>query len=175
MEIEAESTNNKDLILNKVIPFDTHAVIDGGALLRQLFWSGAAFKEVINENRRYALSNSIRRMQTKNSQGSLRCKTWSIQPAVCSCFSWRKCKCLLLIYLMMILKTVTICSKKLFFRFLIIHNYILFPHYRNFITSKMELVMRIVQGWKPFNIVLKSYILNGTKFWSLSLGYVTMQ
>ena len=34
--------------------------------------------------------------------------------------------------------------------------------------------MRIVKDWKPFNIFLKSYILDGTKFLSLSLGYVTM-
>ena len=34
--------------------------------------------------------------------------------------------------------------------------------------------MRIIKGLKPFNIVLKSYILDGTKFLSLSLGYDTM-
>ena len=83
MEIEAESTNNEDQILKKVIPFDTHVVIDGGALLCQVFWSGTAFKEVISENRRYASSNSIWWIQTKNSQGSLTYKTWSMQPAVC--------------------------------------------------------------------------------------------
>ena len=59
MEIEAESTNNEDQILNKVISFETHAVIDGGALLRQVFWSGRAFKKVINENCRYASPNNI--------------------------------------------------------------------------------------------------------------------
>ena len=59
MEIEAESTNNEDQILKKVIPFDTHVVIGGGALLCQVFWFGTAFKEVISDNRRYASSNSI--------------------------------------------------------------------------------------------------------------------
>ena len=34
--------------------------------------------------------------------------------------------------------------------------------------------MTIVKGWKPLTIVLKSYILDMTRFLSLSLGYVTM-
>ena len=59
MEIEAESTNNEDQLLNKVIPLETHVVIDGGALLHQVFWSRAAFKEAIYENRRYASSKYI--------------------------------------------------------------------------------------------------------------------
>ena len=48
MEIEAESTNNEQKLLNKEILLETHVVIDVGALLRQVFWSGTAFKEVIN-------------------------------------------------------------------------------------------------------------------------------
>ena len=52
MELEAESTNNEDKLLNKVTPLETHVVIDGGALVSQVFWSGT----IINENRRYASS-----------------------------------------------------------------------------------------------------------------------
>ena len=37
MEIETESINNEDQLLNKVIPLETHVVIDGGALLHQVF------------------------------------------------------------------------------------------------------------------------------------------
>ena len=37
MEIEAESISNEDQLLNKVIPLETHLVIDGGALLHQVF------------------------------------------------------------------------------------------------------------------------------------------
>ena len=59
MRIEAENTNNKEQLLNKVIFLETHVVIDGGALLRQLFWSGTAYKEVTNKNCRYASANSI--------------------------------------------------------------------------------------------------------------------
>ena len=47
MEIEADSTNNEDKLLHKVIPLETHVVTDDGALLRQVFWSGTTFKEVI--------------------------------------------------------------------------------------------------------------------------------
>ena len=47
MEIGEESTNNEDKLLHKVIPLETHVVTDGGALLRQVFWSGTTFKEVI--------------------------------------------------------------------------------------------------------------------------------
>ena len=43
----------------EAVPFETHVVIDGGALRHQVFWSGTAFKEVINENRRYASPNNI--------------------------------------------------------------------------------------------------------------------
>ena len=59
MGIEAESTNNEDQLLNSVIPLETHVVIDGGVLRRQIFWSGTAFKEVINKNRKFESSNSI--------------------------------------------------------------------------------------------------------------------
>ena len=59
MEIETESTNNEDQLLNRVIPLETQVVIDGGALLHQVFWSRAEFKEVIYENRRYASSKYI--------------------------------------------------------------------------------------------------------------------
>ena len=37
MEIETESTNNEDQLLNKVVLLKTHVGTDGGALLRQLF------------------------------------------------------------------------------------------------------------------------------------------
>ena len=47
MGIEAESTNNEGHLWNKVIPLETYGVIDGGALLRQVFWPGTAFEEVI--------------------------------------------------------------------------------------------------------------------------------
>ena len=47
MEIEEESINNEDKLLHKVIPLETHVVTDDGALLRQVFWSGTTFKEVI--------------------------------------------------------------------------------------------------------------------------------
>ena len=43
MEIKEDSTNNEDQLLNKVIPLETHVVIDSGALLRQIFRSGTAF------------------------------------------------------------------------------------------------------------------------------------
>ena len=116
-EIEAESTNNEHQLLSKVVPLETHVVIDGGALLRQVFWPGTAFKEIINENCRYScifkiydLSNSIWWIEIKNSQGSLICKKWSIH----RCFSWRKCKCLQVVYPMMILKTIILCSKNYF-------------------------------------------------------------
>lgn len=48
---------------------------------------------------------------------------------------------------------------------------------RNFVTFntfKMELFMTIVNIWRPFNVVLKSYILDMSRFLSLPLGYVTM-
>ena len=56
MEIEAESTNNEDQLLNKVILLEDHVIIDGGALLHQVFWPGSTFQEVINEYRRYVSS-----------------------------------------------------------------------------------------------------------------------
>ena len=59
MGIETPNTNNQDQLLNKIIPLDTHVVTDGGALLRQVFWFGATFKEVINKDRRYASSNNM--------------------------------------------------------------------------------------------------------------------
>ena len=45
METEAESANNKNQLLNKVIPLETLVIIDDGALLRQLLWYGKAFKK----------------------------------------------------------------------------------------------------------------------------------
>ena len=48
MKIEAESTNNKDELLIKVIPLETHVVIGYAALLSQAFCSGTKFKKVIN-------------------------------------------------------------------------------------------------------------------------------
>ena len=56
MEMEAESTINEDQLLNNVKPLETHVVIDGAASLRPVFWSRTAFKEVINEYRRYSSS-----------------------------------------------------------------------------------------------------------------------
>ena len=48
--------------------------------------------------------------------------------------------------------------KKFFIRWVIIRNYFPLPDYRggsrNFVTSKMELFMTIVKGWKPLTIVL---------------------
>ena len=68
--------------------------------------------------------------------------------------------------------------KKFFFGFVINRNYFLFPDYRggsrNFVTSKTELFITRVKGWKPFDIILKSYILDMKKFLSLSLQYVTL-
>ena len=49
MEIETESTNNEDQLLNKVVLLETHAGIDGGALQRQLFWPGTVFKKGSNK------------------------------------------------------------------------------------------------------------------------------
>lgn len=45
METEAESANNKNQLLNKVIPLETLVIIDDGALLRQVLWYGKAFKK----------------------------------------------------------------------------------------------------------------------------------
>ena len=56
MEIETESTNKEDKSLNKIIPLKTHMVIDDGALLDKLFWSGSTFTEVLNEYRPYVPS-----------------------------------------------------------------------------------------------------------------------
>ena len=35
---------------------ENHVIIDGGALLHQVFWSGSTFEEVTNEYRRYVSS-----------------------------------------------------------------------------------------------------------------------
>ena len=53
MNVEVETTNNEDQLLNKIIPLEGHVVIDGGALLHQVFWSGSTFKEVINKYHRH--------------------------------------------------------------------------------------------------------------------------
>ena len=53
IEIEAESINNEDQLLIKVIPSGIHVVIDSAILLRLVFWSGTTFKEIIKEYRRY--------------------------------------------------------------------------------------------------------------------------
>ena len=42
--------------MNKVILLEAHVIIDGEALLHQIFWSGSRFKEVINEYHRYVSS-----------------------------------------------------------------------------------------------------------------------
>ena len=52
MEIEAESTNNEDQLVNKEILLEDHVIIDAGALLHQVYSSGSTFQEVINEYRR---------------------------------------------------------------------------------------------------------------------------
>ena len=49
MEIETKSTNNEDQLLNKVVLLETHVGIDGGALLRQVFWPGTVFKQGSNK------------------------------------------------------------------------------------------------------------------------------
>ena len=49
MEIEAESTNNEDQLVNKEILMEDHVIIDAGALLHQVYSSGSTFQEVINE------------------------------------------------------------------------------------------------------------------------------
>ena len=54
--MEIEAANNEDQLLSKIIPLGIRVVIDGGALLHQVFWSGTAFKEVLNKYRRYASS-----------------------------------------------------------------------------------------------------------------------
>ena len=48
MKAGTKSTNNKDQLLNKVIPIVTHMVLHGGALLHQVFLSRSPFNEVIN-------------------------------------------------------------------------------------------------------------------------------
>ena len=54
--MEIEAANNEDQLLNKIIPLGIRVVTDGGALLHQVFWSGTAFKEVLNKYHRYASS-----------------------------------------------------------------------------------------------------------------------
>ena len=55
MEIETESTNNEDQLLNKVIPSQTHVIIDGGTLLRQVFCSGTTFKVGLSSSKKIIL------------------------------------------------------------------------------------------------------------------------
>ena len=50
---EAESTNNEDQLLIKVIPSEIHGFIGCAILLRQVFWSGTMIKKVINEYHRH--------------------------------------------------------------------------------------------------------------------------
>ena len=53
-----DGNREEDQLLKKVILLEIHVENDDEALLRHVFWSGTAFKE-INKNRRYASSKYI--------------------------------------------------------------------------------------------------------------------